>query len=408
MISKEFFLALEDLQVKKGIDQQVFITALEAALAAACKKNYGDAVNVIVRISPERYEIKTFIYRTVVEEVEDEYKEISLEEAKKIKKTYKLGDIILKEFAPKNLSRIAVQSAKNIIVTQLQQAEKSLTYQQFVEKENELLVGIVSRAKEDGTVFVEIGKNQMEGVLSASDLIPGEKFTTGEKIKVYVKKVKEGAKGTSVMLSRTAPGFIKRLFENEVPEIRSGIVVIQGIVREAGFRTKMAVYSTDPQIDPVGACVGAKGVRVNAIVNEIGGEKIDIIPYSEDVLDFIARALSPAKVIMVQADEENKEARVIVPDDKLSLAIGKEGQNARLAARLTGWKIDVKSYSAAVAGGLYDNEDGESNETEDSETPHESEQNPQEDAVNLDNLDEMSELELDDNLLKNMDEDDDE
>lgn len=400
MISKEFFLALEDLQNKKGIDQQVFLSALEAALAAACKKNFGDAVDVLVRISPDKYEIRTFLARTVVEEVEDKYREISLDEAKLLKKSYKLGDKVLTEFAPKSLSRIAVQSAKNIIVTQLQQAEKSLTYQQFVEKENELLVGIVSRAKEDGTVFVEIGKNQMEGILSPSDLIPGEKFSMGDKIKVYVKKVKEGAKGTSVMLSRTSPGFIKRLFENEVPEIRAGIVVIQGIVREAGFRTKMSVYSNDPQIDPVGACVGAKGVRVNSIVSEIGGEKIDIIPYCDDILDYIARALSPAKVFMVQADEANKEARVIVPDEKLSLAIGKEGQNARLAARLTGWKIDVKSYTAAVEAGLFDEEGSAGEETTSSETEEmETEQNDLPDS-----FDDLDEIEMDEELLKNLDE----
>ncbi len=217
-----------------------------------------------------------------------------------------------------------------------------------------MLIGVVTRVKDDGTIFVEIGKNQTEGVLTVQEQIPGEKYHAGDRIKVLVKRVRDSVGGTQVMLSRASYMFIKRLFENEVPEIRADIVQIKSIVREAGFRTKMAVYSTDPDIDAVGACVGNKGVRVNAIVSEIGGEKIDIIPWSNDILDYIARALSPAKVLIVQADEDNKEAKVVVPDEKLSLAIGKEGQNARLAAKLTGWKIDVKSYTAAMQSGMFE------------------------------------------------------
>lgn len=352
-----FFEALEALQRERGIDQEVFLSALTSALESACKKTYGD-INILVKPLPEKETVKYFIYKTIVEEVENPDKEMTLEEARKIKKSYKLGENVYTEISPnKDFGRIAVQTAKNTIMNKLQQAEREITFSQFIEKENELLVGIVSRVKEDGTIYVEIGKNQMEGVLLLSDQIPGEKFTTGERIKVLVKKVKEGAKGTQVMLSRASFGFIKRLFENEVPEIRNGLVLIKGIVREAGFRTKIAVYGTEHEIDAVGACVGNRGVRVNAIVNEINGEKIDIIPWSEDIIDFIARALSPAKVLMVQADEATKEAKVIVPDDKLSLAIGKDGQNARLAARLTGWKIDVKSYSSALASGLFDAEE---------------------------------------------------
>lgn len=244
----------------------------------------------------------------------------------------------------------------------LRDAERNISYSQYVDKENELLLGVVSRIKEDGTIFVEIGKNQMEGILLPADQTPGEKFEVGDKIKVLVKRVKNSTGGTQVMLSRSSFAFIRRLFENEIPEIRAGIVEIKGIVREAGFRTKIAVYSNDKDIDPVGACVGNKGVRVSAIINEIGGEKIDIIPWTEDILDYIARSLSPAQVLMVQANEESKEAKVIVSDDKLSLAIGKEGQNARLAARLTGWKIDVKSYSVARQLGLLDEEEESSEE----------------------------------------------
>ena len=269
---------------------------------------------------------------------------------------------MLTELDPRTFGRIAAQNARQVIINSLHQAEKDVTYNQFADKESELIVGVVSRVKEDGTIYVEIGKNQMEGVLTVQEQIPGEKFQAGDRIKVLVKRVRDSVGGTQVMLSRANYMFIKRLFENEVPEIRAEIVQIKNIVREAGFRTKMAVYSTDPDIDAVGACVGNKGARVNAIVSEIGGEKIDIIPWSSDILDYIARALSPAKVLIVQADEDKKEAKVIVPDEKLSLAIGKEGQNARLAARLTGWKIDVKSYTAAMQSGMFDdiheNEEG--------------------------------------------------
>ncbi len=358
MISKEFFLALDELEETKGISKEKVIESLETALTIACKKNYGEASNIVVKINPEKTTIKIYISKTVVETVETPEKEISLEDAQAIKKSYKIGDEVLTEINPHNFSRIAAQNAVQVIKNSLHQVEKDATYSQYMDKENELIIGIVSRVKDDGTIYVEIGKNQMEGVLTVQEQIPGEKFHVGDKIKVLVKRVREGIGGTQVILSRASYMFIKRLFENEVPEIRAEIVQIKSIVREAGFRTKMAVYSTDPDIDAVGACVGNKGIRVNAIVAEIGGEKIDIIPWSSDILDYIARALSPAKVLIVQADEEAKEAKVVVPDEKLSLAIGKEGQNARLAARLTGWKIDVKSYTAALQSGMFDS-DGE-------------------------------------------------
>lgn len=362
MTSKDFFLALDELEKEKGISKEKVIESLETALAIACKKNFGEASRVVVKTNPEKFSIRVFISKTVVEEVVEPESQISLDDAREIKKSYKLGDEVLTELDPRTFGRIAAQNARQVIINSLHQAEKDVTYNQFADKESELIVGVVSRVKEDGTIYVEIGKNQMEGVLAVQEQIPGEKFQAGDRIKVLVKRVRDSVGGTQVMLSRANYMFIKRLFENEVPEIRAEIVQIKNIVREAGFRTKMAVYSTDPDIDAVGACVGNKGARVNAIVSEIGGEKIDIIPWSSDILDYIARALSPAKVLIVQADEDKKEAKVIVPDEKLSLAIGKEGQNARLAARLTGWKIDVKSYTAAMQSGMFDdiheNEEG--------------------------------------------------
>lgn len=359
MISKEFFLALDELEEEKGISKEKVIESLETALTIACKRNYGEASNIVVKINPEKFTIKIYICKTVVETVATPEKEISLEDAQAIKKSYKIGDEVLTEINPHNFSRIATQNAAQVIKNNLHQVEKDATYNKYINKENELMLGIVSRIKEDGTIYVEIGRNQMEGVLTVQEQIPGEKFYVGDKIKVLVKRVRDSVNGTQVILSRASYMFIKRLFENEVPEIRADIVQIKSIVREAGFRTKMAVYSTDPEVDAIGACVGNKGVRVNAIVAEVGGEKIDIIPWSSDILDYIARALSPAKVLIVQADEETKEAKVVVPDEKLSLAIGKEGQNARLAARLTGWKIDVKSYTAALNSGMFDVHDGE-------------------------------------------------
>ena len=354
MTSKEFFLALDELEREKGIAKEKVIESLETALAIACKKHFGESYTVVVKTNPDKFTIRAYISKTVVEEVTLPESEISLEEAKLIKKSYKVGDTVLTEIDPRTFGRIAAQNARQVIINSLHQAEKDVAYNQFADKESELIVGVVTRVKEDGTIFVEIGKNQMEGVLSVQEQIPGENYHAGDRIKVLVKRVRDSAGGMQVMLSRASYMFIKRLFENEVPEIRAEIVQIKSIVREAGFRTKMAVFSTDPEIDAVGACVGNKGARVNAIVSEIGGEKIDIIPWSSDILDYIARALSPAKVLIVQADEASKEAKVIVPDEKLSLAIGKEGQNARLAARLTGWKIDVKSYSAAMASGMFD------------------------------------------------------
>lgn len=363
MTSKDFFLALEDFEKQKGLDKEVFLNALENALSFACKKHFGEARHVEVRLVPEKYSIKIYAYKLVVEVVTDPDKEISLEDAQALKSTYQIGDRVIEEITPKDFGRIPAQNAKQVIMQSLRDAERNMNYSQYSDKENELLLGVVTRIKEDGSIFVEIGKNQMEGILLPADQTPGEKFEPGDKIKVLVKRVRNTNAGTQVVLSRNSFAFVKRLFESEIPEIQSGIVEIKSIVREPGFRTKIAVASKDKDIYPVGACVGNKGVRISAIINEIGGEKIDVIPWSEDILDYIAHSLSPAQVLIVQANEENKEAKVIVADDKLSLAIGREGQNARLAARLTGWKIDVKSYSAARKLGLLDEEDENNSES---------------------------------------------
>ena len=299
-----------------------------------------------VKLDPEKATIKVYSYKTVVEEVEDPDKEISLADAKEIKKSYKLGDRVTTEVTPKNFGRISAQIAKQVVMQRLKDAEHEVAMSELSEKQNELITAVIRRIEAD-LIYVEIPGSKTEGVMQPQDKIPGENYAIGDRIKVYVKSIKDSSKSTVVSVTRANPGFVKRLFELEVPEIQSGEVEIKSIVREAGYRTKMAVYSPNPNIDAVGACVGNKGMRINAIVNELNGEKIDIINWSENPLEFIARALSPATVITVYALENANSARVVVPDDKLSLAIGKSGQNVRLAVKLTNWKIDVKSETAA-------------------------------------------------------------
>ncbi len=357
MINKDFFLALEDLEREKGISPEVFIDALTNAIAIAHKRNSGISGGVEVKLNPEKGKIQIFSVRNVVEEVVDKDKEISLEEARLIKKTCKPGDVISEEIAPKDFGRIAAQTAKQVIMQKLRETERDNTLTQFCDKQNEIMNCVIRRIEvkkidertEEKTVFVEIGKGEIEGVLLPADQVAGETYELNQKIKVYVKRVRNSGRTAQIMVSRTAAGLVQRLFENEVPEIRQGIVEVKAIAREAGQRTKIAIHSTDAAVDAVGACVGNKGARVNAIVQELNGEKIDIVLWSEDPLEYIAKALSPAKVIRVSAIEGEKVATVVVPDDKLSLAIGRDGQNARLAARLTGWKIDVKSESKAMA-----------------------------------------------------------
>jgi N utilization substance protein A len=344
MINKDFFLALEDLEREKGIKQETFLQALEAALVLAYKKNYGEASNITVKLNPDRNMIRVFSVKQVVEEVTDENKEISLEDARKVKKSYKIDDEFIEEITPKSFGRIAAQTAKQVMMQKLREAEREVAMEELGEKENEICTGIIRRI-DAKNVYIDIGKGPLEAVLPPSEQVKGERYEINNKIKVYVKRVRNTSKGPQVLVSRTSPGLVKRLFENEVPEIRQNIVVIKAIARDPGNRTKIAVYSQDPSVDAIGACVGNKGVRVNAVVSELGGEKIDIIQWSEGQLEFIAMSLSPAKVVMVQANYDDKTAKVVVPDDKLSLAIGKDGQNARLAAKLTGWKIDVKSLT---------------------------------------------------------------
>lgn len=345
MTNKDFFLALDELEKEKRIKKEVFIEALETALVIAYKKHTGTAKAVEVKLNPDRNIIKIVAYQTVVEQVEDKETQISLEDARYIDKKYKVGDVVAEEISSKEFGRIAAQTAKQVIMQKLREVEGEIAYSELSQKEDELITGVVRRI-EGKNVYVEI--NKLEAVMMPQDQMPGDRFNVGDKVKVYVKRIKEGTRGPQIMVSRTVPGFVKRLFEIEVPEIASGLVVIKEIVREAGYRTKMAVYTEESNIDPVGACVGNRGMRVNAVVSELGGEKIDIIPWCPDILEFIARALSPAKVIMVQVNDAEKTAKVVVTDDMLSLAIGREGQNARLAARLTGWKIDVKPYSSLV------------------------------------------------------------
>ncbi len=347
MQNQDFFLALDALEREKGISREEFISALEDALAIAYKKHTGDVSGIEVRLSPEKKGIRIFSVKNVVDEVVDPDKEISVEDACVNGKKYKAGDVIANEISTKDFGRIAAQTAKQVVMQKLREIERENTVNEFEDKEGELMTCTIRRI-EDGNVYVEIGGNQIEGVLLPNDQVPGEKYELNQKLNVYVKRVKNTGKAAQIVVSRTANGLVKRLFENEVPEIRQGVVVIKGIAREPGQRTKIAIYSEDPAVDALGACVGNKGARVNAIVAELGGEKIDIIPWSEDPLEFIAKALSPARVIKVIQLEGENNARVIVPDDKLSLAIGRSGQNARLAVRLTGWKIDVKSESAAL------------------------------------------------------------
>lgn len=346
MTNKDFFLALEALEKEKGIEKEYFLDALKTALATAYKRNFDEIRPVEVEIKPEKYSIDIYAYQTIVAEVENPDTEIALQDAKLIKKTAKIGDRIKTPLSPKEFGRIAAGTAKQVITQRLREREKSSAYGEFENKVDTLMTGIVNRL-DAGNVHIEFPGSNIEGIMMPYDQISTEKYNVGDRLKVYVKKLRETASGVQAIVSRAYAGFVKKLFELEVPEIQEGVVEIVNVVREVGYRTKIAINSKDPNVDALGACVGAKGVRVNSIVYQLGGEKIDIIVWSDDPFEYIARALSPAKVISVEIDEITKSARVIVPDDKLSLAIGKGGQNVRLAAKLTNWKIDVKSESRA-------------------------------------------------------------
>jgi len=347
MENKEFFAALTDLVREKGISEESFIETFENALASAYKKQYDGGAEVTVSLDPEKCTIEYKATRYVVEEVTDKDKEISLEDAQELNPDYKIGDTIIKTFFPKDFGRIAAQTAKQVILQKLHEAERDNTFSEFSDKEGELMEGVI-RKIDERNIYVELGDKKIEGVMPPQDRTPTEKYAVGDRLKVFVKRVKNSGKNSQIVVSRSAQGLVKKLFEEQVPEISQGIVEIKEIAREPGHRTKMAIFSNDARVDAVGACVGNRGARVNAVVEELGGEKIDIILWNEDPLAFIYKALSPATVLSVTAKGE-RSAVAIVPDDKLSLAIGRDGQNARLAARLTGWKIDVKSASSPEA-----------------------------------------------------------
>lgn len=336
----ELFEALEQIEKEKGISKEILLETMEAALITAFKKNFGSSQNVRVHIDSESGEFQVFSLREVVEESMDDFTEISLDEARLENPNYEIGDFVEEEVTPRNFGRIAAQTAKQVVVQRLREAERSIVFDEFSNRESEIINGQVQRMSK-GTIYINLGRT--EAILLPSEQIPGETYGQAQRIKSFIVEVKKTPKGPQVLVSRTHPGLVKRLFELEVPEIYNGEVEIRSISREAGSRTKIAVYSPLEDIDPVGSCVGQKGVRVQSVVNELGGEKIDIIKWSEDPAEFISNSLSPSKVERVEVNEEEKSALVVVPDYQLSLAIGKEGQNARLAAKLTGWKIDIKS-----------------------------------------------------------------
>ena len=341
-MNAEFLAAIDQIAKEKGIKKDILIDAIDAALVTAYKKNYGTSQNVRVYIDRETGEVDVLGRKTVVKTVQDELLEINIEDAKKINPIYNEGDIAEIKVTPKNFGRIAAQTAKQVVVQRIREAERNIIYEEFINKEDEIVNGLVQR-KEKNNVFIDLGKT--EAILGPNEQSPGELYNMGDRIKTYVVEVKKTTKGPQVILSRTHPGLVKRLFELEVPEIKDGIVEIKSIAREAGSRTKIAVFSHDENVDAVGACVGQRGHRVQVIVDELRGEKIDIISWNIEPEIFVANALSPAKVINVRINKEENTANAIVSDSQLSLAIGKEGQNARLAAKLTGWKIDIKSES---------------------------------------------------------------
>lgn len=341
-MSKELISALETLEKEKGISKEVVIDALEAALVSAYKRNYGTSQNVEVDFNEKKGSITVYQVKEVVEDVYDSQLEISLEDARERKKAYELGDKIKFEVTPKNFGRIAAQTAKQVIMQRMREAERSIIYNEYIEYEDDLMTGTVER-QDNKFIYINLGK--VEAVLSKRDQIENETYETHDRIKVYVSKVENSTKGPQVFVSRTHPNLIKRLFEQEVPEIYDGIVEIVSIAREAGDRSKIAVFSRDENVDPVGTCVGPRGSRVQAIVNELNGENMDIVEWDKDPSVYIMNALNPAQVVDVQFDEDQHSCVIVVPDYQLSLAIGKRGQNVRLAAKLTGFKIDIKSES---------------------------------------------------------------
>ncbi|HAS00778.1 MAG TPA: transcription termination/antitermination protein NusA [Brevibacillus sp.] len=348
-MNAEFITALHDLEKEKGIDKEVLIEAIEAALISGYKRNFNSAQNVRVDVNRHSGQVRVFARKNVVEDVLDARLEISLEAANEIDPNFRIDDIVEIEVTPRDFGRIAAQTAKQVVTQRIREAERGLIYNEFIDREEDIVNHIVQR-QDSRAYFVDLGK--VEAVMPLTEKMPTDDFKPQDRIKAYIIKVEKTTKGPQIVISRTHPGLLKRLFELEVPEIYDGVVEIKSVAREAGDRSKIAVHSTNEEVDPVGACVGPKGLRVQTIVNELKGEKIDIVRWSEDPAEYVANALSPSKVVHVEVNEEEKMTRVIVPDYQLSLAIGKRGQNARLAAKLTGWKIDIKSESQAEQEGI--------------------------------------------------------
>ena len=358
-MASELKEALEILEKEKNISKEAILEGIEQSLMQACKNHFGKADNVVVNIDPETCDFSVYANKEVVENVEDPVLQISLLDAKKIKTSHEIGDIVRVPIESKSFGRIATQNAKNVILQKIREEERRSLYNRYFEREHDMVSGIVQRNIGKG-VNVNLGK--IDAILSDSEMVPGEVLKPHDRIKVYVLEVRDTPRGPRILVSRSHPDLVKRLFEAEVTEIQEGIIEIKSIAREAGSRTKIAVYSNDPDVDAVGACVGMNGIRVGAVVDELKGEKIDIINWDENPALLIENALSPAKVISVLADPEDRMALVIVPDYQLSLAIGKEGQNARLAAKLTGFKIDIKSETQAKEEGIFEEYFGEDDE----------------------------------------------
>ncbi len=348
----EFFAAIAQIEQEKGIKPGYMMEKITQALLSAYRRDHeGVGDNLVIDANEETATVRLFLKKDIVEEVDNPSTEISLEEARRSLPAAELGDVVRIEIKPKNFGRVAAQTARQVIIQGIREAEQGMIYDEFCSKEHELLTGTVTRVDpRSGSVTLRIhsGSEFTDAYLGASEQVKGERYTEGQRLKIYVVEVRRATKGPQVLISRTHPGLVKRLFELEVPEIYDGTVEVKSVAREAGSRTKLAVWSADPNVDPIGACVGPRGARVNAIVDELKGEKMDIIKWSEDPAGYIAAALSPADVISVEEFPDGKSCRVVVPDDQLSLAIGKEGQNARLAAKLTGYKIDIKPASAPL------------------------------------------------------------
>ncbi|MCI6044674.1 transcription termination factor NusA [bacterium] len=385
-MNTELMEALNILEKEKSISKEVLLEAIEQSLIQACKNHFGKADNVKVSINPETCDFSVYAEKTVVENVEDPVLEISLTNAKMMDSKYEVGDMVQVPIQSKQFGRIATQNAKNVILQKIREEERKVLYDEYFQKERDVVTGVVQRYL-GRNVSINLGK--VDAILNENEQVKGEVFRPTERIKVYVLEVKDTPKGPKILVSRTHPELVKRLFESEVTEVKDGIVEIRSIAREAGSRTKIAVCSTDPDVDAVGACVGMNGARVNSIVAELRGEKIDIISWDENPALLIENALSPAKVISVMADPDEKTALVIVPDYQLSLAIGKEGQNARLAARLTGFKIDIKSETQAKEAGdfeYYQDEEGYEDEEDYETEDYGEEESDQEVAENTEYL----------------------